>query len=189
MNYKNKGMSYIELVLVMGIAGLLIMFVTFSVATVSRNNCSKGAKKLENAFATAQAMSMAKGKETGRLYIIIRDNKCSYIIGSQNFISIDECKAGKSKNENVLFTKPCTLRINMNGVSYYPVVYGGSGTEVYSFTFEPTTGAIFCSANESLGSPSYVSSNKNMITGFEISNGNTDSDVKLYTDTGRAQSY
>lgn len=181
MKLTNKGLSYVELVLAMGIGAVLLAFATFSISTISNNNASKGAKRLENAFATAKVTTMAKGQDAGRLYIEIKDSKAVYYIGKTNFEN--------QKNANLICNTPCYLRFDFGGVDYYPVVYGTTGTEYYSYTFNQSTGALYAFATESLGgttvyNPSTYNYSKDIQVLNHHGNGYT---VKIYPDTGKTE--
>ena len=123
MKINNKGLSYIELILVISIATLLTGLVSISMGTVNRNNVQKAASSLESGFKTAQVSSMAKGSERGALYIYNRGGKCYYSIGS---IGNEETKISSTA---------CKVNINISGDNKEV-----SGGFVARFVFNPTTG-------------------------------------------------
>ena len=61
----NKGFSYIELILVLGVMMIVVSFVTISIGLVSRNSVTKAGDKVASKISEARMMTIAKGVEKG----------------------------------------------------------------------------------------------------------------------------
>lgn len=61
----NKGFSYVEMILVIGIVAIIASFATISIGLVSRNNVTKAADKVYSKVSEARMMTIAKGVEKG----------------------------------------------------------------------------------------------------------------------------
>lgn len=123
MKINNKGLSYIELILVISIASILTGLLAISLGTVNRNNVQKAADSLQSGFKTAQTSSMAKGKEKGALYVYSKKGKCYYSIGQ---MGAEEQKISSTAIK-VIFNIDGTDRVVKDGF-------------VAKFKFDPATG-------------------------------------------------
>lgn len=123
MKIHNKGLSYIELILVISIATILTGLASITMAVVNRNNITKAGDSLESGFKSAQIASLAKGSDRGALYVYGKGGRCYYSIGS---IGSEESKISSSALK---------VTINISGTNRN--VTDGF---VARFRFDPATG-------------------------------------------------
>lgn len=77
----NKGLSYVELILVIGILLIATGIVSLSIGIISRNNVTATVNKIDVAFKRAQSSSMAKGDKNGALIFFCENGSVYYKIG------------------------------------------------------------------------------------------------------------
>ncbi len=65
----NKGLSYIELIVVIAVMVLLTGFSVLSISLATRTNATKAGDKMVTMLTTARTYSLAKGKENGAFHI------------------------------------------------------------------------------------------------------------------------
>ena len=82
MRKNNKGMSYVELLLVLAIMAILIAVASLTIGLISRANVSRGAEKLASTFNQARSVSMARGTSNGVLEITFDGSNYYYYVGS-----------------------------------------------------------------------------------------------------------
>lgn len=153
---KDKGLSYIEVIIVLAIASILVGLVSISVGLISRSNVHKGADNLELAFAKARSVSLAKGSSAGTLNIINKDGLYYYYIGAGN--------GGKKK---VFLKKPCSIQLYKSSSDDFVSFNSGS---ILVITYEPSTGKM---------------SNNKDIDKIYINNGKSTATLELVNATGK----
>ena len=79
LNY--KGISYIEVILVLTIMILMTGFASVTMAIVNRNNVTKGADRTESGFSHAKTLSLSKGMDKGAITFLSEGNKVYYYYG------------------------------------------------------------------------------------------------------------
>ncbi|MBP5608164.1 MAG: prepilin-type N-terminal cleavage/methylation domain-containing protein [Lachnospiraceae bacterium] len=67
----NKGISILELLLVMVITMIILAMILVSYNLINRADVTKSARRLENAIKTARVASMSKGRNAGKLQLIM----------------------------------------------------------------------------------------------------------------------
>lgn len=160
MKVSNKGISYIELILVIGISAMLVGLASLSIGIISRNNAEKAATKLEAAFSHAQALSMAKGQTNGSLTITSDGSSYYYYYGTDD--------SAKSK----FASSPCKVELIADDGTVTPI--NASGAKFY---FKPTTGSIDSTVAGSCGSYKVKIAN----------GGKTEVFLKVYKTTGKCE--
>ena len=121
MNFKsNKGFSYIEVMIVLGIASIIVAFSSISIGLVSRSNINKAGDKLTSAISEARMVSMTKGEEKGKIVISFSNGNYYYTIDGQtkkfasNPITISVLADDGSVLETVTASHSVTIKFNRN---------------------------------------------------------------------------
>ena len=86
----NKGLSILELLLVMAITVLLLSMVLISYNLINRADVKKSARRLESAIKTARVTSMSKGTKAGALDLVFDGGNMYAVIdgaGSRDLIT------------------------------------------------------------------------------------------------------
>ena len=84
----NKGMSLVELLVVICVIAILTGLMTVSMSIVNNANLSRAANTLSSALSTARAQSMARGSEKGYLHVFNVGNSLYYTIGTGERVKI-----------------------------------------------------------------------------------------------------
>ena len=82
--YKNKGLSYIEVILVLTIMILLTGFATVTMSIVNRNNVTKGADRVVTGINHAKTLSLSKGSKKGSITFTASGSNYYYYYGASN---------------------------------------------------------------------------------------------------------
>lgn len=69
MRENNKGLSYVEFLIVIAIMAIAVGLVTFSMGLVSRTNINRGADKVSSSLNQARNTAMARGSDRGTIEI------------------------------------------------------------------------------------------------------------------------
>jgi len=77
----NKGFSYVEMILVLGIIAIMMGIIALSTNLIGRTNVNKGCDNLNNALTQARTATMAKGNFDCAMSIFCEDGKYYYYIG------------------------------------------------------------------------------------------------------------
>ncbi|MBR6255739.1 MAG: hypothetical protein IKR23_00045 [Lachnospiraceae bacterium] len=86
----NKGLSVLELLLVMAITVLLLSMVLISYNLINRADVKKSARRLESAIKTARVTTMSKGTKAGTLDLVFDGGNMYAVIdgaGSRDLIT------------------------------------------------------------------------------------------------------
>ena len=152
----NKGLSYIEVMIVLAIASILVGLASISLGLVSRSNVHKGADNLDLAFSKSRSISLAKGTEAGTLNIVNKNGTYFYYIGD-----------GNTSEMKVLLRRPCYIELNDPSLAD-PVSISNGG--VLTISYVPTTGKM---------------SNNMNIDKIYIKNGKSTATIELVNATGK----
>lgn len=129
----NKGMSYIELILVISIALILTGIGTFSYGMIRRTNISKAADKTISKINEARSLALVKGTDKG---IIAFTNKGGsiYCYVGDDFDSLDM----NTQNWEKICVKPVTMSVTDKAGSTAELGEGG----VVKTKFKQSTGEV-----------------------------------------------
>lgn len=150
MSFKNnKGISYIEFILVLAIMVLVTGLVTVTMGIVNRNNVTKAADKVSTGINHAKTLSLSKGTKKGAITFVANGGKYYYYYG---------------ENENdkyLICNSPCTMSVTIKGTSY-----NITDNQKIRLKISPNTGA-FVGADRILnGTSSPLVSNTDGTNGF-----------------------
>ena len=81
----NKGFSYIELILVLGVMMLVVSFVTISIGLVSRNSVTKAADKVSSKISEARMLTIAKGVEKGAAVLKFENGSYYCVLDGESY--------------------------------------------------------------------------------------------------------
>ncbi len=98
MNIKHKGITYVELIIVISIMAIMAGFVTISMGTVYRNSVSRAADSLESAAKEARNTALSKGTENGCLNLLYENGKLFAYVGKE----VKSATELKSNNYSVI---------------------------------------------------------------------------------------
>ncbi len=128
-NRNNKGISYIEVILVLTIMILLTGFASVTMAIVNRNNVTKGADRIESGFAHAKTLSLSKGSDKGCITFAADGSKCYYYYGDNVGDKYAVCNS------------PCTLSIFVNDSDPAHAYNINSSTQI-RYIFDKSKGTL-----------------------------------------------
>ncbi len=161
MKIKHKGLSYVEVLIVLGIGAIVTSLAFVSIGFINRNNVTKATTKLENAFSHAQNMSMTKGKDNGCITIAQDSGAYYYYFGTS------------STNRYKFANSPCVVTGIGGDGTEYPVT--GTGLRYY---FKSNTGGVETTDTDTYNAePIYVINIKN--------SGGTSMNLSISTLTGK----
>lgn len=106
LKHNDKGISYIELILVISIMILLTSFTTITMSVVNRNNVAKSADKVVTAMNHAKTLSLSKGTNKGSITFMSEKGKVYYYYGD----NIEE--------KFLACSSPCAMTIKIGGADY-----------------------------------------------------------------------
>ena len=78
----NKGISYVEMIIVIAIIAILTTLGTVTISVVNNANLNKASSGLQQAIASARAQSMARGSDAGKLHVYAKTGGIYYTIGT-----------------------------------------------------------------------------------------------------------
>ncbi len=158
----NKGLSYVELMVVIVIMIVLTSVSALSISYMTRTNANKTADKLVTALSTARTNSLAKGEEKGAFHIRCVGDTYEYAIGA----------ASDGLHYETIASYPVQISI---------VDYEGNYTMLSS-----ESGDIVVKFNGANGS--VVTNNATNVSAFNIyRNGQLAVTVQLYQLTGKCE--
>lgn len=137
MKISNKGLSYIEVVIVLGISAILVGMVTITMGSANRANVNRAGEKLVSAVNEGRTSAMTRGGNFGYLNIYNDNGTFYYYTGEQI-----------SGLSNVDFSTQNWIRLCNNPVAFgflSPGATSGTYTDlannsVVSVTFKQSTG-------------------------------------------------
>lgn len=165
----NKGVTYVELVLVISIMAIMVGFVSITMSTVNRNNATKAAHRMQTALAQAKSVSMAKGTNNGQL-MLWRDSSGSlmYYVGQVGTNPADPANVAKREaGAQLICNRKVTVQTGVGATGISNTV-----AAPYIISFNQSSGAF-----ESTGYIDYI----------YFSNGNTRAHVQLFKATGKTE--
>lgn len=114
---RDRGFSYIEMIIALAIMAIMIGLVTISIGTNNRNNVVRTSEKLESLVNQARISALTKGTSNGYLNLTVVGNGIYAYVGEQ--IAEDNPEAVKSKGEKICSSN---LTIQLNGTVQEGVV-------------------------------------------------------------------
>ena len=102
MKDNNKGLSYVEFIIVIAIMAIAVGLVSLSMGLVSRTNINRGAEKVSSSLNQARNTAMARGTDRGTIEISF-DGKLLYSskVGKEFNIKLDEIHLWDLENPNL----------------------------------------------------------------------------------------
>ena len=138
--YKNKGISYIEFILVLAIMILLTTLATVTMSIVNRNNVTKGADRVVTGINHAKTLSLSKGPDKGCITFGAKGSNIYYYYGDNKGDKYNICNA------------PCTVSIQVAGTTY-----NISGNTQLRLKLSSSTGAFVKAEYSADGGASFAS--------------------------------
>lgn len=160
----NKGLSYVELLIVIAVMALVTGFSALSMGLVSRTNAVKAGEKMVTTLKTARTYSLAKGREKGAFHI--------RKVGGHY-----ECAVGDLADE---------LEFETIGASPIEIYYYVSEDNIVPIA--ETSGTITIKFEQSNGAVVDCNIGSSIPKGFKIyKNDKPVSDIALYELTGKCE--
>lgn len=125
LHHRNKGISYVEVILVLTLMILLTTFVTVTMSVINRNSVTKGADKVTSAISHSKTLSLSKGSKKGSITFGANGNKIYYYYGDNADV------------KNYVCNSPCTMSVTINDIPY-----NINGNTRVKFKFSSSTGAF-----------------------------------------------
>lgn len=124
----NKGFSYVEMIIVLAIMGIMVGFLSISISTNYRNEVARTAEKFESRVNQARTAALTKGTANGNLNIAYVDNAYYTYIGE---------KLSDANNVKLKGEKLCNGNITM-------ILVGNidAGSPYRCLTFKQSTGGV-----------------------------------------------
>lgn len=162
----NRGLSYIELLVVIGVMVIITGISALSIGIVSRTNATKTGDKLVTSLKTARTYTLAKGPEKGAFHI--------RKVGSQYQCAVGDLADGPEFK---------TIGAEPIEICYY--VNSAEGTSV---PIVETTGTFTVKFDQSNGAVTSCSVGTEVPNGFKIyKDDELVADVVLYELTGKCE--
>ena len=96
MKNNNKGFSYVEMIVVIGIMALMVGMITISIGTVNRNRVNRASEAMQSMVKKARVSAMTKGATHGYLNVAKEGNSIYAAVGDQ-LITVADVKAQGEK--------------------------------------------------------------------------------------------
>lgn len=160
----NKGFSYVEFILVIGIMAVLVSMVSISMGLVSRTNVNRGAEKLDSSINRARNMAMAKGTDRSIVKITFDGTKYYCYVGSVT--------GDSSKGREEIAMSPVTIGYSVQG-----------GAAVQQIT---TTNPLVLKFDQSTGAFKAMADGK-YVTKLVFTNSDKTASITLYPETGKTE--
>lgn len=165
MRKNNKGMSYVELLLVLAIMAILVAVASLTIGLISRTNVNRGAEKLVSAINLARSTSMARGRSDGALEITYDGDNYYYYIGNVSAANKDDLKVEfLSSPATVTYA---TAAAPANQVPFTRLI----------INFDQSSGKIVACFDQS--------ANVIICDNITLSNGDKTATIKVYPATGK----
>jgi len=81
MKKNNKGFSYVEMIMVLGVMAIMIAMVSITIGAVRQNNIYRASEKLEALVNKARVAALTKGSEQGHLSLVSYDGTVYGYVG------------------------------------------------------------------------------------------------------------
>ena len=129
MNYRNKGFTYYELLIVITIMSLMVGFSTITIVAVNRNNVYRSADSIESTLKAARNNAISKGSNYGYANFYYKDGVLYSYVGEE----MDNTFAFSTDTHT---WEKVTYSINDLNITYK---HGGS-----QIGYNVPDGALFC---------------------------------------------
>lgn len=136
MKTNNKGFSYVEMVVVIGIMALMVGMITISIGTVNRNRVNRASEALESVIKTARVSAMTKGATHGYLNIAKDGNTVYAAVGDQLFTVEDV----KMQGEKICSGKVYIDFRSLDDSGFHDNYSSETSSGVYSLGFKQVSG-------------------------------------------------
>lgn len=141
MKNNNKGFSYVEMIVVIGIMALMVAMITISIGTVNRNRVNRASEAMESMVKNARVSAMTKGATYGYLNVA-KDGSAIYAAVGEQLFTVADVKA---KGEKI-----CTGKVYIDfrspnnplnlGAGFHDDYSSETSTGVYSLGFKQVSG-------------------------------------------------
>ena len=124
----NKGFSYVEMIIVLAIMGIMVGFLSISISTNYRNEVSRTAEKFESRVNQARTSALTKGTANGYLNIAYVDKAYyTYVGNPYKCLSFKQSTGGLLEEDGTIPPdyKAVMFKRNMQSVSYKIDQYTG----------------------------------------------------------------
>lgn len=102
----NKGISYVEMILVIAIMAIVTGLVSISIGLVNGTNVSRASEVTCSALQEARNSALTKGSDNGYVSFMLRKGACYYYVGKKVTIST-------SNDSDVNWTKICNGTVDV----------------------------------------------------------------------------
>lgn len=138
----NKGLSLVEMVAVIAIATLMLVFVTISIGTNTRNQALRTSEKLESLINQARTNALVKGTSKGYLNIAYVDGNYYTYVG-------ELVTGGADGNANKANVKKKGQRLCDGGLDIFIAsVNVKDSDDVRYLSFKQSTGGLVASGTD-----------------------------------------
>ena len=175
----NKGFSYVEMIVVLGIMALMVGMITLSYGMINRNNVNRASETLESMAKQARVNAMTKGTSNGYLTVAKVGNDIYAAVGPQ-YTTVDDvkkngekvCSATGVRVEMWDLTSPGTKKLT-----------GNTNVRFFYIQFEQVSGGI----KSSEGYSGSINTDKNMPRFIRCvsKNGGKEAEFKILSHTGK----
>lgn len=157
MKNRNKGFSYVEMIIVLAIMGVMVALLSITVGTVNRNSALRASEQLESYVNSARTNALTKGTSHGVLSIAT-DSRGVYAYVGEKQYTVDNVK---NKGNKICNGK---VEVSINGAS----------SNLMYVEFKQSTGGL---------TDAMISANPLGVDYVEVKtkNGTTISTFKVYT--------
>ena len=165
MKKNNKGLSYVELLIVIAIMAIAVGLITLSIGLVNRTSINRGIEKVGSSLNQARNTAMARGSERGTIEISCSGGKYYCYVGSLS-------SPNKADLTQELVAPPAKVYYKVAGSDTLIAV---TETNPLVIRYNQSTGAF-----KPLASGEYCSY-------IVLSNGDQSVAMKLYPATGKSE--
>ena len=138
----SKGFSYIEMIIVLAIMGIMVGMVTMSIGTIGRNNVLRTSEKLESLVNKARTNALTKGTANGCLNIVkLDDGKVYAYVGKSIDVIDDDTTALIKKEGEVVCSGDIIVNVDASSTE------SGSICQVF---FKQSTGGLDKATNSTI---------------------------------------
>ena len=161
----NKGLSYIELILVIAIMTLMAGLVTITMGTVNRNNLNRASDKVVSVFNEARNNALSKGSDNGYLNITSVDGVIYYNVGKPICDNLD-----------VDFDTQEWDKLTKSPIDFYIGSTKLEDGNTFSFQYKQSSGEYLGAKLDGSDSVTSIDTNYNIVV---LKNSSTDKSISL----------
>lgn len=172
----NKGLTLVELIIVLGISAILLAMVGLSYSLINNTNVQKSARRLENVIRLARTRSMAKGPAAGKLVLYEQNGNIYARIGDDPSPELI-CNSGVTMEAIATSTVTASPTPGASSVNYTAKT-GGAAIPPLGGTAE-----VHIVFNAAGTIPAY----SNSYNKFLLHRGNRNFEVIVYRETGAVE--